>query len=78
MQLGGENGLEHMVETYQHNMEGNVRQLFVDSFFLSGDEILYIVKEDGLRNYTAGTFLGVPAPPLVLELQCTASQRTTH
>lgn len=31
MQLDGENGLEHMVETYQHNMEGNVRQLFVDS-----------------------------------------------
>lgn len=30
MQLDGENGLEHMVETYQHNMEGNVRQLFVD------------------------------------------------
>lgn len=32
MQLDGENGLEHMVETYPHNMEGNVRQLFVDFF----------------------------------------------
>lgn len=32
MQLDGENGLEHVVETYRHNMEGNVRQLFVNSF----------------------------------------------
>lgn len=31
MQLDGENGLEHMVETSQHNVEGNVHQLLVDS-----------------------------------------------
>lgn len=68
-----------MVETYQHNMEGNVRQSFADSFFsLSGDEILYIVSEDRSPKLHFREVFGISAPPLALELQLIAGQRTTH
>lgn len=36
MQLDGEYGLEHMAESYRHNMEGNVCQWFVDSLSSPG------------------------------------------
>lgn len=67
------------METYQHNREGNISQLFVDFIFLSGEEILSIVNEDSLRNDTVGTsLLGIPDPPLSLQLQYAATQHTTH
>lgn len=46
--------------------------------FFSGDEILYIVNEDKSQKLHCRDVLGIPAPILELELQHTASQRTTH
>lgn len=56
MQLDGENGLEHMVETYQHNMEGNVGQLFVDS--LSSLGVKYCTSS--MKTVSEITLLGRP------------------
>lgn len=75
MQLDGENGLEHMVETYPRNMEGNVRQLFVDSFSSLG--MKYCTSS--VMTVSEITLQGRPwrTDPFI-NVGITASRRTTR
>ena len=53
-----------MVETYRHNMDGNVRQLFVDSFSSPGMKYCILSMKTSLRNDSTGDVLGIPSPSI--------------